>query len=356
MPFTSSKPTVRLERAYTTAVDELFKDNETHEAGPVASTANPVSPSDRRDSRLVSAIDRALSTIFDHLPERAGFNSVRIAEVLNFQKYMPLIISSAHIQALRSNASQTERELSMLLASGELRRIHILRGGSGKNGAKEFLIKSQDYEHSLRSSSVPEEIVNSYMNILRSFPSSYALTTGLIDRNHASSLLRAGFLVLSPTGMQGGVADSTASTSGSIADKSYTGYGVAGATGPSPDIAGKVKVEYFVSVPGIGVYCKLVDEAQEYFLDLLRKFSKHRQAPVYLLRERWNGNVDDDTNQISISRRIRGEFANVLPSQTKKWKRFRGLSFDWIFDECLGAGLIETFETNSVGLGLRALI
>lgn len=355
LPFTSAKPTVSLQRAYTTAVDELVKDNEKPGAGAAAPTANPVNPSDRLDGRLMSAIDRALSTTFDHLPERAGFNSVRIAEILNFQKYMPPIISSAHIRALRSNISQAERELSILLASGELRRIHVLRGGSGKNGTKEFLIKSQDYENLLRSSSVPDEIANSYMNVLRSCPSNYAVAAGLIDREHANSLLRAGFLVLSPTGMLGGMADDIASTSGTLADKSYTGYGVAGAAGPSSADAGTTKVEYFVSVPGIGAYCKLIDEAQAHFLDLLRKFSKHRHAPAYILRERWNGNVDDDTNQISISRRIRGEFANVLPSQTKKWKKFRGLSFDWVLDECLGAGLVETFETNSVGLGLRAL-
>jgi hypothetical protein len=43
-----------------------------------------------------------------------------------------------------------------------------------------------------------------------------------------------------------------------------------------------------------------------------------------------------------------------MPAKTKKWKDLYGLNFDWVVEECLGAGLIELFETRSVGLGVRA--
>jgi hypothetical protein len=45
----------------------------------------------------------------------------------------------------------------------------------------------------------------------------------------------------------------------------------------------------------------------------------------------------------------------LLPGKTKKWKALYGLDFDWALQECLGAGLIEVFETKSVGHGVRAL-
>jgi hypothetical protein len=45
----------------------------------------------------------------------------------------------------------------------------------------------------------------------------------------------------------------------------------------------------------------------------------------------------------------------VLPGRTRKWKDFHGLKFEWVLAECLGAGLVEVFETGSVGLGVRAV-
>ena len=87
-------------------------------------------------------------------------------------------------------------------------------------------------------------------------------------------------------------------------------------------------------------------------MSLLSKTS-HREIPLSLLRERWDGAVATDEG-VSKAKRTRGEFAGILPGRTKKWKQFHGLSFDWILQECLGAGLLELFETGSVGLGVRS--
>ncbi|KAJ2984426.1 hypothetical protein NUW58_g6065 [Xylaria curta] len=54
-------------------------------------------------------------------------------------------------------------------------------------------------------------------------------------------------------------------------------------------------------------------------------------------------------------KRARGEFAGVLPGQTRKWRQFYGLTFDWVLQEAVGAGLVEIFETRSVGRGVRAV-
>jgi hypothetical protein len=98
---------------------------------------------------------------------------------------------------------------------------------------------------------------------------------------------------------------------------------------------------------------KLVANARAHLLSLLGK-SKFKEAPESLLRQRWDGGIAADDAQ-STARRNRGEFAGVLPGRTKKWKQFYGISFEWILGECVGAGLVEVFDTGSIGRGVRAL-
>lgn len=73
-----------------------------------------------------------------------------------------------------------------------------------------------------------------------------------------------------------------------------------------------------------------------------------------ILNERWDGGIAADGEQ-SQARKARGEFIGVLPGRTKKWKQFYGLRFEWVLEECVGAGLVELFETGSVGKGVRAI-
>ena len=80
--------------------------------------------------------------------------------------------------------------------------------------------------------------------------------------------------------------------------------------------------------------------------------SKFREIPVYLLREKWDGGTSAD-DPAARAKKCRGEFTGVLPSRTRKWKQFYGLSFDWTLAECLGAGLVEIFESGSVGQAVR---
>ena len=109
---------------------------------------------------------------------------------------------------------------------------------------------------------------------------------------------------------------------------------------------------YFFSLPNTGPYLRLLSAARSHLLTLLKQ-SKYHEAPLYLLRDRWNGAVED--NRSFSVRRTRGEFSGVLPGRTKKWKEFNGMSFRWILEEALGAGLVELFDTGSVGPGVRCL-
>ena len=96
---------------------------------------------------------------------------------------------------------------------------------------------------------------------------------------------------------------------------------------------------------------QLLSAARSYLVSLAIK-SKFREIPVYLLRERWDGGVSGD-DPAAKAKKYRGEFTGILPSRTRKWKEFYGLSFDWTLAECLGAGLVEVFETGSVGQAVR---
>lgn len=111
--------------------------------------------------------------------------------------------------------------------------------------------------------------------------------------------------------------------------------------------------EFHLGLPNTGRYLKLLAAARSHLMALLLK-TKYRELPVDLLRERWEGGIAGD-DPATKAKKYRGEFTGVLPSRTRKWKQFFGLAFDWVLAECLGAGLVEVFETGSVGQAVRAI-
>ena len=102
------------------------------------------------------------------------------------------------------------------------------------------------------------------------------------------------------------------------------------------------------SLPSVGLYLRLLAAAREHLATLLSK-SRYREAPLDLLRERWDGGVaSEERPKLS-----KGLQASVPPARTRKWKQYYGIRFRWILEECFGTGAIELFETGSVGIGAR---
>ena len=102
------------------------------------------------------------------------------------------------------------------------------------------------------------------------------------------------------------------------------------------------------SVPSMGLHLRLLAASREHLVSLLGK-SDHHEAPVDLLRQRWDGGVTpEDTIRYG-----RATSRSVLPGRTRKWKQFYGVNFQWILEECFSTGAIELFETGAVGLGAR---
>lgn len=114
-----------------------------------------------------------------------------------------------------------------------------------------------------------------------------------------------------------------------------------------------ITAHYNFSLPNMGMFMKLLVEARNHLLNILKK-TKHKEMPLDALRERWDGGVTACTEQAE-RKKLRGEFTGVLPRRTKKWKQFYGMRFEWVLEECLGAGLVELFETGSVGRAVRAI-
>ena len=320
---------------------------------------------------VITSMHYCRNSMFASIPERAGMNSVRIAEVLNFQRNLPSIVSLAHVHALLPAPSKTEREIAGLQTTGRVRKIKVVGRGNDISGLSEVLITVDDLQALLRRSDITAEIVADFHDVLQRYPRATAIPARELSASHVSSLTRTGFLVSSSlsgsrnltlagsslVGMPK-ISRAASGTTGAVGgEAAYENLGGVGSARRPKTDSGRIlndqEGELALSVPNIGPYLRLLSAARAHLLELLGK-SKYREAPVYLVHERWDGAVDS-TNRVSTAKKTRGEFSTIMPSKTKKWKDLYGLNFDWVLEECLGAGLIELFETHSVGLGVRAL-
>jgi hypothetical protein len=122
--------------------------------------------------------------------------------------------------------------------------------------------------------------------------------------------------------------------------------------GTSLNSSRSILTSYNFSLPNTGTHIKLLIDARNHLLGILKK-TKHKEMPLDVLREKWDGGVIV-YGEREVRKKARGEFVGVLPGRTKKWKQFYGMRFEWILEECVGAGLVELFETGSVGKAARA--
>ena len=328
--------------------------------GLVTSLAAPGQPQD-----IISLLGYIKTCMFDDIPERAGMNSVRIAEVLNFRKALPPMVSKSHIHALVFSPTSAEREIASLAARDKLQKVVIQGRSVSASTAYEALVLVSDWIEATKAAKLEPSLTERYTQYLRSDPSQAFTFT----QEETISLFRAGLLI-SAASMTGSanVYDSTSSTTmTSIASISKAASGSLAAVGGSGAFHGaggggtgglqshsSRKDSFRPSLPNTGVFLKLVNGATEHLMHLLSK-SKYSEAPMSLLRERWNGGVSTDNAVRKATGFNKDPFAEVLPGRTKKWKLFYGLKFEWVLAECLGAGLLEVFETGTVGKGVRAI-
>lgn len=191
-------------------------------------------------------------------------------------------------------------------------------------------------------------IVDKFLRVLGEIGNSSAVPSGFFSPDEYMALVRAGFLVSSSSMAKG-------SLNAVSLPRLPSSAVVAGRDTPN-NANGADKFHtatVFLSLPNIGPYLRLLSTGRGHLVSLLKK-SSSREVPLDLLRDRWDGAVESDKS-FNVAKRVRGEYAGILPGRTKKWKDLYGMSFRWALEEALGAGLIEIFDTGSVGPGVRCL-
>ncbi|KXT07873.1 hypothetical protein AC579_5152 [Pseudocercospora musae] len=314
---------------------------------------------------------------FRQIPERgAGMNSNQIAECLQFRQRLPPVVSLAHLHALSSSSTETDRELARLAAEGKVRRISIPGRGKGGASVGEAVALVEDWKNRLRQDqSVEEETKQKYMALLDANPTQRSAPIASLTQAEKRSLVGAGFLA-NPGALttshsssfvrpNGGAESFLASAGSSAATGSFGavggyaaiqdsgGGGSMLATKESRLSAAALRTEVMMfSLPSMGAYLKLMTEARAHFLFSLKQLSPlYKEATWNTIIERWNGSVSN----ASKGKRLRGDRSGVLLGQTRKFRRFHGLDGEWLLAECVGTGDIQLFDTGSVGVAIRGL-
>ncbi|KAJ9200571.1 hypothetical protein DTO164E3_2904 [Paecilomyces variotii] len=314
-------------------------------------------PENARVESVEDAIRHIHKTMFEELPVRAGMNSTRIAEVLNLRRSLPPLVSVAHVHTLLHAPTRVEKEIVDLVNAGRVRRLIVPGRGSDAAGLGDCLVLTEDWEELVRRSAVLDQsLKDRFLDLLRLMGTASAVPAGVFSSGDSMALVRAGFLVSSSSLAKGSLNVASlpavpASLGASSASRSDAGTQPLQAAQPSDSQFRSATM--FLSLPNTGTYLRLLGQGRSHLVDLLKK-SKFHETPLYLLRDRWDGAVESDTRS-ALAKRARGESTGVLPGRTKKWKQLYGMHFDWVLEEAVGAGLIELFDTGSVGPGVRCL-
>lgn len=304
------------------------------------------------------------NNMFSAIPEKgAGMNSTRIADILNHRNSIPPIVSIAHIDALGSSSTRIEREIQELARAGILRRVTIPQRGVGAAAVGDGVVLVSEWQDRVNSSiHLSTELKEKYLSFLAANPTSMTVPGSSFTPEELRTLTSSGFLstpftTLSSSLLSLSTSSSLVTSSSRQPSGSLGAVGFATAPNIKPSSLGRSATEthYSFSLPNGGAYIKLLVDARAHLVSLLKKGSKHKEAPLDVLREKWDGGISASIERTE-TKRARGEVTGVvLPGRTRKWKKFWGLMFEWVLEECVGAGLVECFETGSVGVGVRVV-
>ncbi|CAM1506779.1 Fc.00g064200.m01.CDS01 [Cosmosporella sp. VM-42] len=294
---------------------------------------------------VVQAMRYIRSRMFTPVPP-TGLHSTRTAEVLNYRLAIPPIITTGHLNAILNAPSRTEREVVELTGKAVLRRVRVERRG----WTGEALIETRDLEGMLARSEVKEGTRRKFVEFLKGNPTSQAMGTGMLEIGEVDELVRAGFLT-SSTHIDPGstlhVRPEDRTTLTSIQHVSQFASGTVSAVGgrnaihlaggsgggaPTLTHSPSHASSFRISIPGHGRYLKLAEAAVDWVRETLGT-TKWGEGPESWLRERFEGG---------------GLYGG-------RWKEFWGVEWDWVLGEAIGLGVVEVFETGSVGRGVRAL-
>ncbi|CAI4216629.1 unnamed protein product [Parascedosporium putredinis] len=272
---------------------------------------------------VVQAMRYIRDRMWTAVPERAsGMNSTRIADVLNYRRRTPPVVTLAHLQAVLASPTAVEREVAELLSKGIVRRVLV-----GKERGPHRVLGREQVDELVRAGFLTSLPARMHGAVTGSPAGSAALTRGLLG-----SSMSLEHVAKAPTGSLGAV--------GGRAINMVTGKGTPTSSPvPRSQRAHPVSVENIaVSAPGHGGFLKLHKAALEHLLALLDKRSAFREMPESLLREAWDGGL---AAAGARAPRERG-------ASTRAWRQARqrsggtlGPPVQWVLEEAVGAGVVE---------------
>ncbi|QPG99661.1 hypothetical protein C2857_002289 [Epichloe festucae Fl1] len=314
---------------------------------------------------VVQAMRYIRSHMFTAVPE-TGLTSTRTAEMLNYRASVPRLVTTGHVNAVLKGTppSRVEREVAELVGKGILRKVRVERRGA----AGEALIEMDDLERLLRTG-VSDGTATAFLDHLRRDATAQTIHVGPGDCTNYSrvrgeggplapgqvdELVRAGFLTSCSTAVPGNTlhvrpedrttltsiehvsrfASGTVSAVGGQNAIHLAGGGGGGGGGAANGQRQRRDAEvssFRIALPGHGRYLKLADGAVDWVREALGR-TTWGEGPESWLRERFEGN---------------GLYGT-------RWKDFWGVEWEWVLGHAAGLGVVEVFDTGSVGKGVRA--
>lgn len=304
---------------------------------------------------VVQAMRYIRSHMFTAVPE-TGLTSTRTAEMLNYRASVPRLVTTGHVNAVLKGMppSRVEREVAELVGKGILRKVRVERRGA----AGEALMEMDDLERLLRTGGVgvSEGTAVAFLDHLRGNATAQTIDEGgPLAPGQVDELVRAGFLTSCSTAVPGNtlhVRPEDRTTLTSIEHVSRFASGTVSAVGGQNAIhlaggggggggangqrrhhhADAAEMSSFrIALPGHGRYLKLADGAVDWVREALGR-TTWGEGPEAWLRERFEGN---------------GLYGT-------RWKDFWGVEWEWVLGHAAGLGVVEVFDTGSVGKGVRA--
>ena len=128
--------------------------------GPVTALTNEFTPQD-----VVKMMNHVSENMFDDIPERAGMNSTRVAEILNFRRTLPPLVTNVHLHALTKSSTTTEREIAILLAKRSIRRIVVPGRGIGGSSISEGLVLAEKWISRIEDSGLESPLIGLLLQV-----------------------------------------------------------------------------------------------------------------------------------------------------------------------------------------------
>lgn len=311
----------------------------------------PTNPSTTLETTLLSLLTNP--RLFPRLPVLPpSLPSTLSTNLLLSRARLPPVLSTTHLHAaLRCSPSTADRALAALVRAGTVRRVVVPRGGPAD--VVELVILSADLE------GMEPPPPGRWVEWLRGNPGAMYVCEGEVGG--VDGLVRGGWVTVVYEGDGGGrvggaglVERVKGRAAGTV--EATGGVGVVWEVGTGVRArGGRGGGRFRVAVPGVGGYLKLVTGAVGYLGELLGRYGGVGGVMAEGdLKGKWDGGVVGE-GTAARAKKGRGQFVGVGEGRTRRWREFLGMEFEWVLDEAVGAGMVEVFETGSVGRGVRRL-